>query len=74
VELATTAVFDLLVFAVELFTVVFVVLPQAEKSNAKEAMQNVEKILIFMTFIFPLLEADLSISVDASGEAGLSGV
>jgi hypothetical protein len=70
--LATTAVFLLVVFAVELFAVVFVVPPQAEKSNAKAAMLNVEKVVVFMTFIF-LFEAELSISVDASEEADLSG-
>lgn len=72
-ELTTTAVFDLLaVFAVELFAVVFAALPQAEKSSAKEAMLNVEKVVIFMTFIFPFLKADLSISVRVLKEVGLS--
>ena len=52
-ELVTTAVFDLLaVFAVELFAVVFAVLLQAEKSNAKEAMLNVDKVVVFKIFIF----------------------
>ena len=54
VELATTAVFDWLeVFVVEMFVVVFPALPQAEKSNANDAMLNVEKVLIFKILIFP---------------------
>ena len=50
--LATTAVFDLLaVFVVEMFAVVFPVLPQAEKSSANEAMLKVEKVVTFKIFI-----------------------
>src|SRR5215216_702130 len=53
--LATTAVFDLLaVFAVEMFAVVFPARLQAEKSNANDAMLNIEKVVIFKIFIFPL--------------------
>ena len=48
-ELVTTAVFDLLaVVVVELFVVVFAALPQAEKSNANEAMLNIEKVVILI--------------------------
>lgn len=54
-ELTTTAVFLLTVFAVELFVVVviFDVLVQAEKSNAKEAMLNVDRVVLFKIFNFP---------------------
>ncbi len=73
-ELTTTAVFDLLpVFVVELFDVVFVALLQAEKSNAKEAMLNIDKVAVFKIFIF-LLITDLSIRVGAFKEAGLGDI
>jgi hypothetical protein len=53
-ELEATAVFDLpAVFVVELFAVVFAVLLQADKSNANEAMLNIEEVLTFKIFVFP---------------------
>ena len=54
-ELTTTAVFLLGVFAVELFAFVFPVLLQAEKSNAKEAMLSVERVVLFKIIKFPFL-------------------
>ncbi len=73
-ELVTTAVFDLLaVFVVELFVVVFAVSPQADKSNAKEAMLTVDRILGFKIFI-SFLTTDLSIRVGAFKEAGLGDI
>ena len=55
--------FDLLaVLAVEIFAVVFPALPQAEKSNANDAMLNMEKVAVFEILIFSLSEAGVSIS------------
>lgn len=64
VELATTAVLALLaVVVVELFVVVFAELPQAEKSNAREAMLSVERGVLFTIIRFSFLIAYVQVSI-----------
>jgi hypothetical protein len=60
-----------MVLAGALFAVVFAALPQAESSNANEAMLNVEKVLIVEIFILSFSKVELSISLSAFAEAGL---